>query len=208
MIYSHSLLLDALERRLDQGPTRPRMSADRDQSPNCFTTGDQSSSDAASVLALLAKELPKLVASSHRSQSNSTPSPGKRRRVDNATPSTSHVTDDRPPLPPPELIQSHVDVYFTHIHPWIPMLNQDRFRQQVDDPRELPNLEVILHSIAITVSKYLPGEDHSNYGWSAEDTRTWVVMTAMQTQTLQSLQALIILVFNDVSSLLPLSISL
>lgn len=79
------------------------------------------------------------------------------------------------------------------------MLNQDRFRQRVQDPGELPKLEVILQSIAITVSKYLPEEVQFEDAWPVERTRTWIVMAAMDSNTIEGLQALIILAFNDVS---------
>lgn len=79
------------------------------------------------------------------------------------------------------------------------MLNQDRFRQRVEDPEELLKLEVVLHSIVITVLRYLPDLEEFEDAWPAERTRGWIVMTSMESNTIEGLQALIILAFNDVN---------
>lgn len=81
------------------------------------------------------------------------------------------------------------------------MLNQDRFRQRVSDPMQLPSLEIIVHAIHITVARYLDDGDTMDAEWSADRIRRWVTMTAMENLSLESLQALIIIAFYEVSPL-------
>lgn len=80
------------------------------------------------------------------------------------------------------------------------MLNQDRFRQRVDDPTELPSLEIVIHAIHITVAKYLDEGDTMSAEWPVDRIRRWVTMTAMENLSIESLQALIIIAFLDVSA--------
>jgi hypothetical protein len=102
-------------------------------------------------------------------------------------------------LPPFEALESYTNTYFTHVHPWIPMLNQDRFRQRVQDPSELPKLKVILQALVMIASRYLPQELGLNEIWPVEKIREWVILRSMESNTLEGLQALIIIAFNDVS---------
>jgi hypothetical protein len=108
-------------------------------------------------------------------------------------------TGSDPPLPSFEALESYIDTYFTHVHPWIPMLNQDRFRQRVKDPGELPKLKVILQAIVIIISRYLPKELGLKPIWPVEKIREWVILRSMESNTLEGLQALIMMSFNDVS---------
>lgn len=124
----------------------------------------------------------------------------KRRRANSTdTGEGSELTRSDPPLPPFEALESYTNTYFTHVHPWIPMLNQDRFRQRVQDPSELPKLKVILQALVMIASRYLPQELGLNEIWPVEKIREWVILRSMESNTLEGLQALIIIAFNDVS---------
>lgn len=111
-----------------------------------------------------------------------------------------------PQLPPPQFIEAIVTLYFSHVHPWIPMLNQDRFRSRLRYPAEIQRIDVILHAMYVSVHRYLPGSMGENApgleypGWSTTSLRRWVVTTAMDNLSVHGLQALIIIAFDDVSS--------
>lgn len=111
----------------------------------------------------------------------------------------SELTRSDPPLPSSRALESYIDTYFTHVHPWIPMLNQDRFRQRIEDPSELPKLKVILQALVMIASRYLPHELGLSEIWGVEKTREWVILRSMESNTLEGLQALIIIAFDDVS---------
>lgn len=191
---------DAIEQRLDQ--ESPISSANTTQQCWTGTTANRPESPAESVLALLANELPKIIASSKQNVGNSqfsVRSASKRRRLNSITideGSGSSASDWS--LPSSAELEYYIDTYFTHAHPWIPMLNQDRFRQRVADPKELPKLKVILQAIVITVSRYLPEEPGLEAVWPVEKIREWTIMRSMESNTLEGLQALIIIAFNDV----------
>ncbi|KAF5702230.1 x-pro dipeptidyl-peptidase [Fusarium mundagurra] len=194
--------LDAIEQRLNQEPLCSSASTTQDDRPGITT--DRVESPAETVLALLANELPKLIASSKQnvgSSQASTRVSSKRRRLNSTTIGEgSELTGGDPPLPSFEAIGSYIDTYFTHVHPWIPMLNQDRFRQRVEDPSELPRLKVILQAIVMIVSRYLPDELGLKEIWPVEKIRKWTILRSMESNTLEGLQALIIIAFDDIGS--------
>jgi hypothetical protein len=74
----------------------------------------------------------------------------------------------------------------------------------MQDPMQRPKLEVVLRAMEISASKF-PNEgiapDAISPTWSDDFTRRWVVSTAMDCLSVENLQALIIIAFNDVSSL-------
>ena len=180
----------------------------RNQLSNSTITrvSDHSSKDsvAYNVLALLAEQLPKLITSqiSQASPASSTAiaSPTKRRRLDvedkQDVPNFSTLSSP-PEFPSPEKLDAIISAYFLHVHPWIPMIHQGRFRQRLKSPDENEKLFVVLHAMTIAASKFLPdavvGAGH------LVRTRTWIVSTALEDILVESLQALIILAFTDVS---------
>lgn len=161
-------------------------------------------SAALNILALLAKELPKLVNSSERPSTATTnevvEAGSKRRRLSSNHPShtaTTVVDHTSCQLPDEESMEAIIAAYFEHVHPWIPMVHQARFRSRLNSS-ERPKLEVILHAMTIAASKFvqtitLPFD-------SIKRIRTWVVMEAMDRISLESLQALTILAFTDIGN--------
>jgi hypothetical protein len=163
--------------------------------------GPLQDSAAYDILALLAKELPKLVnaqmskSTSHSCLNNERPS--KRKRVNSET---DHVTitssEESPILPSLDLLEVIISAYFTHIHPCIPMIHQARFRQRLAGINDSVTLEVILHAMIVSSSKFVP---HANISPDLiRCSRKWVVSTAMDLICLEGLQALVILAFTDV----------
>lgn len=115
--------------------------------------------------------------------------------MDNIETASTHHLDDVPLLPETELLEAIVTAYFYHVHPWIPMIHQARFLQRYTNETEHQNLLVIVCSMVIAASKFVPGAKTSNLR-----IRRWVVYTAMERLSLESLQALIIIAFDDIGS--------
>lgn len=144
---------------------------------------------------MLARELPKLV-SQGRVQPVATPSLSeqscKRRRQDNAQDEDSQI-DDAPSLPSSDILEPILTAYFAHVQPWIPMIHQGRFFQRLADETQRDQLMIILHSMVLAASKFVPGASMHIRAY----TRSWVICNAMESLSLENLQALIILAYND-----------
>lgn len=157
------------------------------------------------ILALLARELPKFLKDDNTSTASACaqfgPASSKRRRVDGESASGASNGDGEdgastPSLPPPRALGAILDAYFACIHPWIPMLHQSRFRRRLADPQERPKLDVVLYAVVLVASRFVNDQDAiiSN----PARLRTWVVSKAMDCMSVESLQAMIVLAFNDV----------
>lgn len=131
----------------------------------------------------------------------------KRRRVESpsATGSSQPLFNDRPPLPPPDVLDSIIRTYFTHIQPWIPMLHIDLYPPKLKTADGLRKQEVVVHAISLAVEPHLPAKEGPlapssifAHQWPARRVRNWVVTKAMDNVTLEGLQALTIVAFDDV----------
>lgn len=181
------------------------MSAGNDESNGGIAAvkGNGNEQVAYNILALLAREIPKLV-DPCKSQSTAVPASNeqsnKRRRLndDDTNTASLHYSEGVPQLPENEHLEEIVTAYFFHLHPWIPMIHQKRFLQRLADETERPALTIILHAMTIAASKFVPGAkmDSSH----TLRIRKWVVYTAMGGLSLENLQALIILAFNDIGN--------
>ncbi|KAH7070999.1 fungal-specific transcription factor domain-containing protein [Paraphoma chrysanthemicola] len=196
--------LDELEKRLDnQAATQPDH-GQIEQAPSATTVSNSTGDSAAyDILALLAKELPKLI-KPNSSQTTSPVSPiesgRKRRRLnydDAVLPNTPQI-DHEPELPPLELLESIVSAYFYNVHPWIPMVHQARFLDRFADDTQRHHLLIVLHSMIIAASKYVPLAWENAHTFASR--RKWVVYTAMDSLSVESLQALIIIAFDDIGN--------
>ena len=116
----------------------------------------------------------------------------KRLRQDHAPDMSSRI-GDAPSLPGPDVLEPILTAYFAHIHPWIPMIHQGRFFQRLLGENEREELLIIIHSMVLAAAKFVPGAAR----YVRTHTRNWVVCTAMDRLSLENLQALIILAFND-----------
>jgi hypothetical protein len=101
-----------------------------------------------------------------------------------------------PTLPAPRALAAILDAYFACIHPWIPMLHQSRLRRRLADPQERPKLDIVLHAMTLVASRFV-GDEHVTVASPAR-LRAWVVSTAMDCMSVESLQAMIMLAFSDV----------
>lgn len=161
-----------------------------------------------SVLRLLAEQLPKLISqadSSEHSPGNLRDQINRRCRKRLRTPDGEDGSRPReifgtPSLPSQKIIDESVSLYFSHIHPWIPMIHQRRFRDRLGDP----SLDLLLHAMIFAASKFIEQGDITGAGlydgpWTSERTRAWVVSIAMGSLSVEHLQALTIIAFTDVS---------
>lgn len=138
--------------------------------------------------------------------------PRKRRRIDScgnpkielALP-LEDLLDTTTSLPPPELLENIVTAYFINIQPWIPILHETRFRARVHDPEQRTRLIIVIHAIIVAAIRFAHPEAH---GLSATDvesqtrtSRSIVVLNAMDSLSVENLQALTIIAFDDVSLL-------
>lgn len=162
-------------------------------------------------MAFFAKELHKFNSKSRSSSSEQrtqTESPGraKRRRLDDHEPINIAFTGDSSPalpvLPEEEDLEIVLKAYFAHIHPWIPIIHEARFRRRLREPGDDKPLLAVLHAMVLSASRFISDEDVATKLFGTHQqrsiTRDWIVSTSMKTFNVESHQALIIVAFNDV----------
>jgi hypothetical protein len=104
-------------------------------------------------------------------------------------------------LPAPDLLEEIVDTYFERVHPWIPIIHETRFRRRMHNPDQRGSLVVILHAIVVAAIRFTSNSAVSQVEAEsrARRSRSIVVLTAMDSLSVENLQALIIIAFDDVS---------
>ncbi|KAM0130870.1 hypothetical protein ACHAP3_007097 [Botrytis cinerea] len=106
-------------------------------------------------------------------------------------------------LPPTDLLNDLVEIYFTNIHPWIPILHVRNFRLQMHDSMERPRLEIIFHAIVSvcvrfsTDSRLNEPELRARY---SKRSRQTVILESMENFSVQNLQATVIIAFDTIGS--------
>ena len=78
------------------------------------------------------------------------------------------------------------------------MINQARFRSRLDAAEDRSRIQLVLYSMATATLKFIPSNDIPSSFTPVDRIRKWVLSTAMDCLSLESLQALIIIAFNDV----------
>lgn len=135
--------------------------------------------------------------------------PRKRRRVDSCGNPTIELTfalEDLENictnLPPPALLEDVINAYFGLIQPWIPMIHETQFRARIHDPGQLPGLVVLLHAMVVAALRFVDsagiGLPQAELKTRATRSRNIVMLTAMDHLSVENLQALLIVAFNDV----------
>ena len=145
--------------------------------------------------------------------------PAKRRRIQQAADSNpvqidneDNSSDGGTPdslgatLPPEDLIYSLVDDYFVNIHPWVPVLHQKLFMERMEDPvrrRELTTLLILnaIVSVSVRFSKdpRLTGNSQLQERYSKQCCQ-FVIVQSMNTFSVESLEALVIIAFDTIGS--------
>lgn len=136
--------------------------------------------------------------------------PRKRRRVDSCgnpnvdllLPLREDLVNITTSLPPADLLEETINIYFEVIQPWIPILHETQFRRRIHDPEELPKLVVVLHAMVVAALRYVESSESrltaDDVERTAKQSRNFVTLSAMDCLSVENLQALIILAFNDV----------
>jgi hypothetical protein len=137
--------------------------------------------------------------------------PVKRRRT------TSTSGEGRPPprsgmrsqqdhendLPPDDLVDALVEIYFTNIHPWIPILHVKQFRERMAIPTDRQKLGIIFHaivSLCVRFSQDQRLESTEVRARYSKRSREIVILQSMESFSVENLQALIICAFDTVGS--------
>ncbi|KZL63105.1 fungal specific transcription factor [Colletotrichum incanum] len=137
--------------------------------------------------------------------------PRKRRRVDscgNPNIDLAFPLEDleniTTSLPPPDLLEDIINIYFNIIQPWIPILHETQFRRRVHDSEQLPRLVVVLHAMVVAALRYVDNPETrpsiQEVERRAVRSRNIVILNAMDQLSVENLQALIILAFNDIGN--------
>jgi hypothetical protein len=90
-----------------------------------------------------------------------------------------------------------VFAYFSNVHPWIPLIHQARFRDRLSDLSTHSDIRVILQAMVVAGARFVP-----NYSVDSHEVlqarRRMVVSMAMESVSVENLQALVILVWDDI----------
>ncbi|KAF9880719.1 hypothetical protein CkaCkLH20_01761 [Colletotrichum karsti] len=211
--------LDALERTVHQQRANPadrdRRQSRTDSSPNQDSPHGSNAEierNAYSIMSFFAKELQKFNTKASGSLSNGNHIPGagedvprtKRRRLNDFEGTQSPLGSNGPALLDGDVLQAVLQAYFSHVHPWIPILHEARFRRRLAGPNGFEALKVVLHSMVLAAARYVSDEEAAAAAFGScqhrVNVRDWVVSQAMKHLTVESLQALIIVSFNDIGS--------
>ncbi|KAK2608890.1 hypothetical protein QQS21_002603 [Conoideocrella luteorostrata] len=108
-------------------------------------------------------------------------------------------------IPPSKELATIVDKYFEHIHPWVPVLHPATFRQRMRDPDRHEGLTIINRAIVAVASHLVPisnGPDSSQQRQKmrqyASECRQNVITSAIEGNSKESIQAVILIAFDSV----------
>lgn len=135
--------------------------------------------------------------------------PRKRRRLDscgNYNIDVIHPLEDlehvATSLPPADIMEDIISVYFNSIQPWIPVLHETQFRRQMHMPDRRRRLIVVLHGMVVAALRFVDNVGKRLSGSEMENmisrSRNTVILTAMDCLSVENLQGLIIVAFTDV----------
>ncbi|KAH7377754.1 fungal-specific transcription factor domain-containing protein [Pyrenochaeta sp. MPI-SDFR-AT-0127] len=131
----------------------------------------------------------------------------KRRKVNTQPSHSEQATNSQAPFIdgtlPGDLIDSLVDIYFFHIHPWIPILHVLQFRQQLANPRGRPKLATILRAITSVCIRFCDDMrlgDPQTRAQMVKVNRQHVIVQSMENFSVENLQAMIICAFDTIGS--------
>ncbi|TVY24175.1 Citrinin biosynthesis transcriptional activator [Lachnellula hyalina] len=116
-------------------------------------------------------------------------------------PATSDA--DENDLPPDDLIDDLVEIYFRSIHPWIPILHVRHFRARMKIPDQRRNLTTIFHaivSLCIRFSEDARVSDPNVRARYSKRSRQTVILQSMESFSVENLQALVICAFDTIGS--------
>lgn len=116
----------------------------------------------------------------------------------------SHNEDMTQRLPSHDILIELVDQFCLSFHHWIPYLHKARSRNEVRKPTISPKFVIVLHAIVATGLRRLSSRktllSDDEVDRQIEVSKMLVMKQAMSEVSVESLQALIFLVFDDVST--------
>lgn len=133
----------------------------------------------------------------------------KRQRIDDGEQQNWDADNDSwiAPLPSLPFLEEIVEAHFQTVHHWIPILHETRFREKFKDPAQRQKLTVLLHALMSAAIKYV---DFRDFGMSIQDvsrqirvSRQTVMAHAMESLSVENTQALIIIAFDYVGTIIP-----
>ncbi|KAG4439697.1 hypothetical protein IFR05_004834 [Cadophora sp. M221] len=211
-------LEDLLEQLQEQSQTGSRISGTVSTSP----AFDENSRSASALLRSFERELRKFnnasssinalnqdVSDFAEASVNNEAGQRKRKRLDDSTEAfdwgihlLGHVlNEDDGRLSSTGLLQQVINNYFSQVHPWIPMIHENSFRKQFAEQVQQTNLEVILHAMIVAALRFASNNGKIRNESALETTRTsrdWVILNATKSLSVENLQALTIVAFNDI----------
>lgn len=111
--------------------------------------------------------------------------------------SPSHAARARV-LPLPAMMRDLVAIYFSRIHPWIPILHERNFETSMASV-DAPPSDVVLQAITSATIKFYP-VDRQTQEWYHSRCHEAVVLACMDRFSVETLQASIIVAFSTIGS--------
>lgn len=103
-------------------------------------------------------------------------------------------------------VDAMVDHYFKYIHPWIPVLHPATFLRRVKDSEAKIGTSIVFQAIAAVTLNCMPGplesETEQRRARCAADCRQFVITSAIERNTKESIQALLLVAFDSVRRVL------
>ncbi|RFU26847.1 hypothetical protein B7463_g9503, partial [Scytalidium lignicola] len=137
-------------------------------------------------------------------------SPLKRKRTEleyesssPARPQSENENISENTLPPDDLIDDLVEIYFKKFHPWIPILHVRQFRERMALPATRQELHTIFHAITSLCVRFSEDPRLNNTAVRAKyakRSREIVILQSMESFSVENLQALVICAFDIIGS--------
>lgn len=108
----------------------------------------------------------------------------------------SDLTSDRSILPPWEIIEQLLPIYFDQIHPWIPILHQPSLMAEITRYSYHKHLRVLQSIVAVTIKFLDISAEEQSYFY--QRCRECVLLACMDRFSIETLRAAIILGFDTI----------
>ena len=107
--------------------------------------------------------------------------------------------------PLPKEIDDVLTAYFKFVHPWVPVLHPATFVRRARDAERSEGVSLILSAIVAVAAKHHMNPENSDQVVDlsdyAESCRQRVIATAMESNTIEAVQALLLIAFDTVRDL-------
>ena len=101
-------------------------------------------------------------------------------------------------LPPSEMIDTLLDLYFHILHPWTPIIHQTSFRKRVQDPQPSEGVLLIVNAIVAVTARFSHESGPSDPRQYAEECRQKVILRSMEMSSFETVQALVLIAVDMV----------